>query len=188
MTRAGKNVEWDLNDWSWDGHLLVATPFNASPSNCGNKQLFPAPAVGELPNCSLSCSGDSEPGSSDRGRSESEKRRRELAMVDEDEPDDVAGSLALKLGGRVYSVTEPAGPADWEGKNGKRSKVQADSLIRAVCQVEGCGADLSEAKDYHRRHKVCEMHAKASRAVVGNVEQRFCQQCSRLVFRWALPC
>ncbi|CAA6653939.1 unnamed protein product [Spirodela intermedia] len=169
MTRAGKNVEWDLNDWSWDGHLFVATPLNGSLSNCGNKQLFPAPAVGELPNCSVSFSGDSEPGSSGRGRGESEKRRREVVVVDQDEPDDVAGSLTLNLGGRVYPVTEPTDPADWEGNNGKRSKMQASS----------CGADLSEAKDYHRRHKVCEMHAKASKAVVGNVQQRFCQQCSR---------
>ncbi len=47
------------------------------------------------------------------------------------------------------------------------------------CQVEGCTADLSSAKDYHRRHKVCEMHSKASKAIAAGREQRFCQQCSR---------
>ncbi|CAM6038969.1 unnamed protein product, partial [Sphagnum compactum] len=47
------------------------------------------------------------------------------------------------------------------------------------CQVEGCTANLSSAKDYHRRHKVCEMHSKASKAIAAGCEQRFCQQCSR---------
>uniref|UniRef100_J3MUD8 SBP-type domain-containing protein n=1 Tax=Oryza brachyantha TaxID=4533 RepID=J3MUD8_ORYBR len=48
-----------------------------------------------------------------------------------------------------------------------------------MCQVDDCRADLTNAKDYHRRHKVCEMHGKASKALVGNQMQRFCQQCSR---------
>jgi hypothetical protein len=47
------------------------------------------------------------------------------------------------------------------------------------CQVEGCHVPLLNAKDYHRRHKVCEMHSKAPRVVVLGLEQRFCQQCSR---------
>lgn len=57
----------------------------------------------------------------------------------------------------------------------------ADSAPAVVprCQVEGCEAVLVNAKDYHRRHKVCEMHAKAPKVVVLGIEQRFCQQCSR---------
>uniref|UniRef100_A0ACD6A6U3 Uncharacterized protein n=1 Tax=Avena sativa TaxID=4498 RepID=A0ACD6A6U3_AVESA len=47
------------------------------------------------------------------------------------------------------------------------------------CQAEGCKADLSGAKHYHRRHKVCEYHAKASLVAAGGKQQRFCQQCSR---------
>ncbi|KAG5538662.1 hypothetical protein RHGRI_019282 [Rhododendron griersonianum] len=47
------------------------------------------------------------------------------------------------------------------------------------CQVEGCHVALVEAKEYHRRHKVCEMHAKAPKVVVLGLDQRFCQQCSR---------
>ncbi|KAF8658613.1 hypothetical protein HU200_059074 [Digitaria exilis] len=47
------------------------------------------------------------------------------------------------------------------------------------CQAEGCKADLSGAKHYHRRHKVCESHAKASVVAAGGKQQRFCQQCSR---------
>ena len=48
-----------------------------------------------------------------------------------------------------------------------------------MCQVDDCRADLTIAKDYHRRHKVCEIHSKTTKAVVANQMQRFCQQCSR---------
>lgn len=48
------------------------------------------------------------------------------------------------------------------------------------CQAEKCTTDLTDAKQYHRRHKVCELHAKAQVVLVGGIRQRFCQQCSRL--------
>uniref|UniRef100_A0A0C9QX43 TSA: Wollemia nobilis Ref_Wollemi_Transcript_2011_1782 transcribed RNA sequence n=1 Tax=Wollemia nobilis TaxID=56998 RepID=A0A0C9QX43_9CONI len=47
------------------------------------------------------------------------------------------------------------------------------------CQVEGCNVGLANAKEYHRRHKVCEAHSKAPKVFVVGIEQRFCQQCSR---------
>ncbi|KAF4374512.1 hypothetical protein CsatB_019637 [Cannabis sativa] len=47
------------------------------------------------------------------------------------------------------------------------------------CQVEGCKVDLSDAKAYYSRHKVCGMHSKSPKVVVNGLEQRFCQQCSR---------
>ncbi|XP_062095743.1 squamosa promoter-binding-like protein 3 [Humulus lupulus] len=47
------------------------------------------------------------------------------------------------------------------------------------CQADNCSADLTEAKHYHRRHKICEFHAKASVVSVAGLQQRFCQQCSR---------
>ncbi|XP_073006419.1 squamosa promoter-binding-like protein 4 isoform X2 [Typha latifolia] len=47
------------------------------------------------------------------------------------------------------------------------------------CQAEKCAVDLTEAKRYHRRHKVCEAHAKAAVVIVAGLRQRFCQQCSR---------
>ncbi|XP_054816520.1 squamosa promoter-binding protein 1-like isoform X2 [Prosopis cineraria] len=47
------------------------------------------------------------------------------------------------------------------------------------CQAENCLAELSGAKPYHKRHKVCEYHAKAQEVIVCGIRQRFCQQCSR---------
>lgn len=49
------------------------------------------------------------------------------------------------------------------------------------CQANKCGDDLREARPYHRRHKVCEHHAKASAVLVAGIRQRFCQQCSRFM-------
>ncbi|KAI3994774.1 hypothetical protein MKX01_037325 [Papaver californicum] len=51
--------------------------------------------------------------------------------------------------------------------------------IALPCQAETCNVDLSEAKRYHRRHKVCEHHSKAPVVIVAGLRQRFCQQCSR---------
>ncbi|KAI5082228.1 hypothetical protein GOP47_0001971 [Adiantum capillus-veneris] len=61
----------------------------------------------------------------------------------------------------------------------KKQKGSSASTVVPMCQAEGCTTDLTGAKDYHRRHKVCEWHSKASKAKVNNLEQRFCQQCSR---------
>ncbi|KAL1548652.1 squamosa promoter-binding-like protein 7 isoform X2 [Salvia divinorum] len=81
----------------------------------------------------------------------------------------------LKLGKRHYfgDLSPPPPPFSLI----KRPKVGPSSLPR--CQVEGCQAVLLNAKDYHRRHKVCQMHAKAPKVVLLGIDQRFCQQCSR---------
>ncbi|XP_062073273.1 squamosa promoter-binding-like protein 7 [Humulus lupulus] len=111
--------------------------------------------------------------------------------------------VCLKLGKRHYfedtsgSATATTGPMGERGVMGfplgiKRGKAlygsggvvatAAESLLPVTvpkCQVEGCHVALVNAKDYHRRHKVCEMHSKAPKVMVSGLEQRFCQQCSR---------
>ncbi|KAJ8571156.1 hypothetical protein K7X08_038128 [Anisodus acutangulus] len=61
----------------------------------------------------------------------------------------------------------------------KRAKAPGNVTHVARCLVDGCNADLSQCREYHRRHKVCEFHSKTSRVSIGGREQRFCQQCSR---------
>lgn len=139
-----KNLEWDLNDWKWDGNIFLATR--------GNNRV------------TSDCSEEAEPGVAGKGKGVTEKRRRF---------DDGAGTLDLN------ACPEP-GEADVENGSGKRTRLPGGSLSRSICcQVDGCRSSLSTCKDYHRRHKVCEVHAKASTAVVSNRVQRFCQQCSR---------
>ncbi|KAK3155981.1 hypothetical protein QOZ80_2AG0101280 [Eleusine coracana subsp. coracana] len=60
----------------------------------------------------------------------------------------------------------------------KKAKMTQNAQ-NSYCQVEGCKVDLSSAKDYHRKHKVCEAHSKSPKVVVAGLERRFCQQCSR---------
>ncbi|GMH08719.1 hypothetical protein Nepgr_010559 [Nepenthes gracilis] len=181
MKAEGKrSLEWDLNDWKWDSDLFVASQLNPAPSDCRSRQFFPVrpeiPLNTHISNCSPS-SSDEVNLIDDRGKRELEKRRRAVVVLDE-EINDEAASLNLKLGGQVYPIAE--GEADkWEGKSGKKTKLVVATRNYPVCQVEDCRADLSNAKDYHRRHKVCDMHSKATKALVGNVMQRFCQQCSR---------
>lgn len=154
-------VEWDSNDWKWDGDLFIASPINSVPS----KEFFPLASGIPASNSSSSCSEEVDLGIG-RAKREFEKRTR-AALAENEDDDDDAATLSLKLGGRQQLEATTTGKKFKSGSN------------RAVCQVEGCAADLTNAKDYHRRHKVCEMHSKATKALVGNVMQRFCQQCSR---------
>ncbi|XWS34550.1 hypothetical protein CRYUN_Cryun21dG0048400 [Craigia yunnanensis] len=97
--------------------------------------------------------------------------------------------LSLKLGKRMYledvcagsnaknsSYSVTPGPSS---TSSKRSKPNCQSTHVQRCQVEGCNLDLSSAKDYHRKHRVCESHSKSSKVIIGGLERRFCQQCSR---------
>ncbi|KAF9669209.1 hypothetical protein SADUNF_Sadunf14G0084000 [Salix dunnii] len=178
MRTAGKRaIEWDLNDWKWDGDLFIASPLIPAPST-GISRPFSSPGAGtgilgtgNSSNSSSLCSDEVNLGA-DKGKKEMEKRRRVVVIDDDNLNDQETGGLSLKLGGE-----RDAG--NWVGSIGKKTKLVGSGSSRAVCQVEDCGVDLSNAKDYHRRHKVCEMHSKASKALVGNAMQRFCQQCSR---------
>ncbi|WOL13968.1 squamosa promoter-binding-like protein 14 isoform X2 [Canna indica] len=71
----------------------------------------------------------------------------------------------------------PLPPSAKKGKGVMQGGQQQQQPPR--CQVEGCKADLTGAKAYYYRHKVCGMHSKAPKVIVAGLEQRFCQQCSR---------
>ncbi|CAK9259158.1 unnamed protein product [Sphagnum jensenii] len=86
--------------------------------------------------------------------------------------------LGLNLGVRTYFSTEDI----VVGRLGKRHRAGSPGSQVPMCQAEGCKADLSTAQHYHRRHKVCSLHSKASNVVVAGRVQRFCQQCSRFHF------
>ncbi|GER50470.1 squamosa promoter binding protein [Striga asiatica] len=72
----------------------------------------------------------------------------------------------------VKTVPEPSLPA-------KRAKITNMPLSAPICRVLGCNKDLSSSKDYHKRHKVCDVHSKMAMVIVNGKQQRFCQQCSR---------
>ncbi|XP_008810376.1 squamosa promoter-binding protein 1-like [Phoenix dactylifera] len=70
-------------------------------------------------------------------------------------------------------------PAPAPASSAARRGSGAGGASQPCCQAEKCTADLTEAKRYHRRHKVCEAHSKAPVVIVAGLRQRFCQQCSR---------
>lgn len=72
-------------------------------------------------------------------------------------------------------------PFKMEAEPSERSKPARSRSQRGpvVCQVDGCGADLTGLKEYHQRYKICEYHLKVSSIIKDAVQQRFCQQCGR---------
>ncbi|XP_030446783.1 squamosa promoter-binding-like protein 14 isoform X1 [Syzygium oleosum] len=109
------------------------------------------------------------------GTATAEHKKKETANELEkngagDEDDE---NLRLNLGGGLKYVEEPV------SRPPKRVRSGSPGGNYPMCQVDDCGEDLSNAKDYHRRHKVCELHSKSAKALVGKQMQRFCQQCSR---------
>ncbi|XP_011017436.1 PREDICTED: squamosa promoter-binding-like protein 8 [Populus euphratica] len=90
----------------------------------------------------------------------------------------ITSRIGLNLGGRTYFSSAED---DFVKRLYRRSRpLDPGSSSNAVrCQAEGCNADLTHAKHYHRRHKVCEFHSKASTVIAAGLTQRFCQQCSR---------
>lgn len=92
--------------------------------------------------------------------------------------------LSLELGKSTYFAVAGAGgagsvPCAVQASGPSLPRKHRSAGQATGCQVEGCKSDLSTAKDYHRRHKVCSVHSKEPCVTVRGVEQRFCQQCSR---------
>lgn len=95
-------------------------------------------------------------------------------------------SVDLKLGHVVNRVGNesvdnlqvPSVPRMASGSS-KRARAVINGIQAATCLVDGCQADLSNCREYHRRHKVCERHSKTPEVEICGRKRRFCQQCSR---------
>ncbi|KAL5794925.1 hypothetical protein ACOSP7_003519 [Xanthoceras sorbifolium] len=90
----------------------------------------------------------------------------------------VGGFSLVKRGKPYYSFGAPSTDVGVRPSSSSPAMLGTPASVPR-CQVEGCHVPLINAKEYHRRHKVCEMHSKAPKVVVLGLEQRFCQQCSR---------
>lgn len=104
--------------------------------------------------------------------------------------DEDAETLTLRLGGGLFDEEQPPPPPQLPPQPVARPNKRVRSGSpgnHPMCQVDDCKVLLTEAKDYHRRHKVCELHSKTAKALVANQMQRFCQQCSRYPSLESLP-
>lgn len=152
-----RNTGWNAESWEWDSVRFVAKPAEEKSHGREGSNVHNAEAS----------SRSLHLGTYDSTNIRPENNKRKYSSEEEDE-----GNLTLKLGGSSYGD-------DSNSKTNKRFRSGLVSSSYPLCQVDDCRKDLTNAKDYHRRHKVCEPHSKASTALVGNVMQRFCQQCSR---------
>ncbi|XP_010256977.1 PREDICTED: squamosa promoter-binding-like protein 14 [Nelumbo nucifera] len=141
---------WNPSSWDWDSMMFVAKPSETEVLHLGTAAVV---------------------------ESEQKKKGEETLknlVVKKGSVDEDGEKLTLKLGGGLYSVDESAARPNKRVRSGSPG-----SGNYPMCQVDDCKGDLSNAKDYHRRHKVCEFHSKTTKALVGGQMQRFCQQCSR---------
>ncbi|MQM13218.1 hypothetical protein Taro_046142 [Colocasia esculenta] len=88
---------------------------------------------------------------------------------------DFGSSSSDKCRDQTRTSTTTASPTS----SAKRARAPSNGVHNAACLVDGCKSDLSNCREYHRRHKVCEVHSKTPVVMVHGQEQRFCQQCSR---------
>ncbi|XP_031270291.1 squamosa promoter-binding-like protein 14 [Pistacia vera] len=140
---------WNPKLWDWDSVRFVANPLDDSEALRLGASVASASA-------------------SEVNKVTTEKKTS-VSVVNEDD-----GRLDLNLAGCLNSVEEHV------SRPNKRVRSRSPgSASYPMCQVDNCKEDLSNAKDYHRRHKVCELHSKSTKALVGKQMQRFCQQCSR---------
>ncbi|KAM0035692.1 putative transcription factor SBP family [Helianthus debilis subsp. tardiflorus] len=89
-----------------------------------------------------------------------------------------SGVIDLKLG-RIMDQKDAQISPTLSSSLLNRSEQKGVCSPTPFCKVYGCNKNLSDCKEYYKRHKVCEVHSKTSKVIVNGVEQRFCQQCSR---------
>lgn len=149
--------QWNPNGWDWDSAKFLAKPVESDVIRGGPS--------------TMSVQSGTQRGRGDERIVGNSVGLRGNHVVEDDE------NLLLKLGGsRVNSAEENVSRPNKRVRSGSPAGGNYPK-----CQVDDCKEDLSTAKDYHRRHKVCEVHSKATKAIVGKQMQRFCQQCSRFV-------
>ncbi|KAF7098358.1 hypothetical protein CFC21_100106 [Triticum aestivum] len=152
-------------------HQMLALPSNGN-GGCGLVHMAPPPMSGmqlQMPPMAMHGHGDVCPA---------------LGMVKREGGAGDAGRIDLNHGQRTCFPTGDMMAVDpmlMRSRLGSVFDLGFGRVHRQPprCQVEYCKADLSGAKHYHRRHKVCEYHAKAALVSAAGKQQRFCQQCSR---------
>ncbi|KAH7544108.1 hypothetical protein JRO89_XS15G0108200 [Xanthoceras sorbifolium] len=113
-------------------------------------------------------------GTSLEGKCSIKEKTVKDCIVEEDMENDMEEEEEDQGGGDGYAEDEKR-----KKVFGRRGSSGGGGVSPPYCLVDKCGVDLTNAKRYHRRHKVCEVHSKASAVIVSGLRQRFCQQCSR---------
>uniref|UniRef100_A0ACD5ZSH6 Uncharacterized protein n=1 Tax=Avena sativa TaxID=4498 RepID=A0ACD5ZSH6_AVESA len=166
---AGGN--WNPRMWEWDSRAFTAKPSSDAHRLAGG-QHQPPPAIAAEPPRQMGL--------------QLGPREEAAAMAMDVSPTTTISSspspparAALEQAVRPTKRVRSGSPGTGSAGDGGAGSANGGAGTYPMCQVDDCRADLTGAKDYHRRHKVCEAHSKTTKAVVANQMQRFCQQCSR---------
>ncbi|KAJ8547718.1 hypothetical protein K7X08_011304 [Anisodus acutangulus] len=110
-----------------------------------------------------------------------EPSKAELSPPMEASVGSVEPVIGLKLGKRTCETIGAKVSSFPISSAAATKKAKSSTQIAPIprCQVEGCNLDLSSAKEYYRKHQVCDTHSKCPKVIVAGVARRFCQQCSR---------
>ncbi|XP_057794763.1 squamosa promoter-binding-like protein 14 [Salvia miltiorrhiza] len=154
---------WNPKSWNWDSARFVAKPLQRNGGQVGGGEEI-QPAVPRRKQVLSSASYSRTPAVS--------------GEVDDNLVLNLRGGDGARSSGNTGGVNLVE-PQTVSRPNKKVRSGSPGGTNYPMCQVDNCKEDLSTAKDYHRRHKVCEVHSKAGKALIGNQMQRFCQQCSR---------
>ncbi|OIW14669.1 hypothetical protein TanjilG_33011 [Lupinus angustifolius] len=184
-----------ITDWSAeaDQEINVGLFYPLRSSRCSESELMHASSSRSSKSASINSSSNEDSKLSmftlEGSQDDDSSRKKELSKEEPVEiypaPEPSSGSgeplLILKLGKRLYFEDVCTGSDSMKPSSitGKKCKSNGRNLQHPSCQVEGCGLDLSSAKGYHRKHRVCENHSKSPKVVIAGSECRFCQQCSR---------
>ncbi|VFQ81052.1 unnamed protein product [Cuscuta campestris] len=176
-------MEWSAK-WDWESIAKLSSKACESPKKLQLTDWGIVEEEGEIVNGSFNLSGGY---ASDVGQGSTHSspggatgaKEAIFPFVDVKMENCREACIGLKLGKRTYFENNNcSGGGGSGGKTKKPSSCQGGTAVPR-CQVEGCNIDLSSGKEYHRKHRVCESHSKYPKVIVGGLERRFCQQCSR---------
>ncbi|GAU19508.1 hypothetical protein TSUD_77520 [Trifolium subterraneum] len=85
-------------------------------------------------------------------------------------------SVVTKSKDVVSGVSKMTSSSSSGSGSSKRARAINNGTQIVSCLVDGCQADLSNCRDYHRRHKVCELHSKTAQVTIGGHKQRFIKE------------
>nr|AQQ11820.1 squamosa-promoter binding protein-like protein [Bambusa multiplex] len=175
----GGGGNWNPRMWDWDSRALTAKPSSDAIRFGGGQSQQQQPAAAKAAEALRQGGGGSG------GLSLQLGLREEAAMVMDVSPEATgASSPSPPASAGQEPVVRPSkrvrsgSPGSAGGGGGGGGSGNGGGSY-PMCQVDDCRADLTNAKDYHRRHKVCEIHSKTTKSLVASQMQRFCQQCSR---------
>lgn len=163
---------WSKSPLTFTLSFPLFPPFIVASLSCSLPDLFPLPLSSLTLHLSFVLTAmDSRNHNDGLKTKEGFKQRTAKDLLVEDDEEEV------RLGLGCTSDKKRKGKRSCSNE---RIGVSSPPLFSSpFCQVEKCKADLTDAKTYHRRHKVCELHSKASVVLLAGLHQRFCQQCSR---------